>query len=195
DPRVLDYLAPKNIESIDRSFVIDAARRLYPTRSKSEHATLLYEPLDEILGGLAPPKPGSDGWWAERKRKRDAEYEAQLRIYYERQDQSWEMMLAAFAGDEKRMAELEELGCQRPRIRTSEEEEDFWRDIEARDSERRNDWASATPYNPGPPPDPPPPRYTGSLYVTGTTGQWSRYKNTTVPSKLTLTHGTPLRFT
>jgi hypothetical protein len=191
DQRALYYLGTTNIERIDRSFVVEAARRLYPTRSRSEHATLLYEPLDEILGGLAPPKPGSDGWWAERKRKRDAEYEAQLQIYYERQDRLWEMMLASLAGDEKRMAELEELGCQRPRIIP---EEDFWRDIDARDSERRNDWASATPYSPGPPSDPPPPRYTGSLYVTGTPGQWSRYKNRSVLSKLKLNDGTELSF-
>jgi len=52
DDRVLEYFAPMDVEEIDRPTIIAGARKLYPKLNQADRASLVHDPLAEILGGI-----------------------------------------------------------------------------------------------------------------------------------------------
>jgi len=89
EDRVLDHLGSVDIATINRNWIPEWGRKLYPTLSRAERAERFDRP--EILGGLPPPKPGEPAWWADRKAKRVAAYESKLaRQREERLREEWQ---------------------------------------------------------------------------------------------------------
>src|SRR5262249_46574142 len=86
------------------AFAIEAARRLYPTLSKTERAARLIEPLSEIIG-LGSPKPNTDAWWAERKLRRDLAEERELRICYGKLEKIDELCRAMASNDHRQQSQ------------------------------------------------------------------------------------------
>jgi uncharacterized protein (DUF2236 family) len=83
DPKVLEYLGDVAAATIDRDFLLEWGRKLYPKLTPAQRVQRFAEPLAEILG-LPPAKPGSVAYWAERKLERDAENASAIERQYGR---------------------------------------------------------------------------------------------------------------
>src|SRR5262249_53300632 len=82
DSKVLEHLGGIDVAEIDRDFLLEWGRKLYPKLTIAERMEHFVEPLAEILD-LPPAEPKTAAWWAERKLERDAAYEPELVRVYE----------------------------------------------------------------------------------------------------------------
>jgi hypothetical protein len=176
--------------------LIEKGRRLYPALSKTERAAKFDEPLDEILGDLAPPRPGTDAWWAERKAAKDAAYERSLKQFYDVLATRNQLAAAIAKGDLASARKLRKKLPSDPWDDGSFPVVEDQRDLERRwavwDSMlhpyRRKDWADVS--KPVPRAD----RDDGNRYVTGTPQQWWRYRHRGALSALRMADGTKISF-
>jgi hypothetical protein len=184
DPKALEHLGGIDVATINRNWLLEKARQLYPKLTIAERMEHFIEPLAEILD-LPPAELKTAAWYAERKLERDAAYHPELvRVYEWLKPPSYPLAEALIEANTERYL---------ARQLTGAAPGDVSADNFAPLCRGPDDWASITPPKvPGPPPDPGPREE--NYYVGGTASECWHWRHRGQVSLLRMDDGTQIHF-